>query len=128
MGQIDPGKLAAAGYGEFRPIAPNDTPENRAKNRRVEFHIAGIDGKFPEAATTKIEVPAAALTMPLFLRHFDFVSIGTNDLAELVKHFGPDRAIDVLWWSCRCHYMTRVADAFQLPLERDNVFTPAPKK
>ena len=27
-----------------------------------------------------IEVPAAALTVPLFLRHFDFLSIGTNDL------------------------------------------------
>ena len=29
-----------------------------------------------------IEVPAAALTLPVFLRHFDFVSIGTNDLIQ----------------------------------------------
>jgi len=29
-----------------------------------------------------IEVPAAALTLPIFLRHFDFVSIGTNDLIQ----------------------------------------------
>ena len=29
-----------------------------------------------------IEVPAAALTLPLFLRHFDFLSIGTNDLTQ----------------------------------------------
>ena len=29
-----------------------------------------------------IEVPAAAMTMPLLLRHFDFVSIGTNDLIQ----------------------------------------------
>ena len=29
-----------------------------------------------------IEAPAAALTMPIFLRHFDFVSIGTNDLIQ----------------------------------------------
>ena len=29
-----------------------------------------------------IEVPAAALTMPLLLKHFDFVSIGTNDLIQ----------------------------------------------
>ena len=29
-----------------------------------------------------IEVPAAALTLPLFLKHFDFLSIGTNDLIQ----------------------------------------------
>ncbi len=29
-----------------------------------------------------VEVPAAALTMPMLLRHFDFVSIGTNDLIQ----------------------------------------------
>jgi phosphoenolpyruvate-protein phosphotransferase (PTS system enzyme I) len=29
-----------------------------------------------------VEVPAAALMLPLFLRHFDFVSIGTNDLIQ----------------------------------------------
>ncbi|MDE2402170.1 MAG: phosphoenolpyruvate--protein phosphotransferase [Burkholderiales bacterium] len=29
-----------------------------------------------------IEVPAAALTLPIFLRHFDFLSIGTNDLIQ----------------------------------------------
>jgi len=29
-----------------------------------------------------IEVPAAALILPAFLRHFDFVSIGTNDLIQ----------------------------------------------
>jgi phosphoenolpyruvate-protein phosphotransferase (PTS system enzyme I) len=29
-----------------------------------------------------IEVPAAALTIPLFLRHFDYLSIGTNDLIQ----------------------------------------------
>ncbi len=40
----------------------------------------------------------------------------------LVRHFGAERALDVVWWTCRCHYMTRVADAFQLPLEKENVF------
>ena len=29
-----------------------------------------------------IEVPAAALILPAFLRHFDFVSLGTNDLIQ----------------------------------------------
>lgn len=36
---IDPNKIEAVGYGENNPIAPNDTAENRAKNRRVEFLI-----------------------------------------------------------------------------------------
>ena len=34
---VDPHRLTATGYGELLPIAPNDTPENRARNRRVEF-------------------------------------------------------------------------------------------
>jgi alkylhydroperoxidase family enzyme len=48
--------------------------------------------------------------------------VGPADLEELRRHFGTERALDVVWWACRCHYMTRVADAFQLPLERENVF------
>jgi len=35
----DPSKLSASGCGEYRPIAPNDTPEGRARNRRIEFVI-----------------------------------------------------------------------------------------
>jgi hypothetical protein len=45
-----------------------------------------------------------------------------RDFQDLVRHFGRERAVDVLWWVCHCHYMTCVADAFQLPLESTNVF------
>lgn len=38
---IDPYRLRSKGYGETAPIAPNDTAENKAKNRRVEFKILG---------------------------------------------------------------------------------------
>ncbi|MCF7740264.1 MAG: flagellar motor protein MotB [Candidatus Marinimicrobia bacterium] len=34
---VPPEKLIAAGFSEYHPIAPNDTPTNRQKNRRVEF-------------------------------------------------------------------------------------------
>jgi chemotaxis protein MotB len=37
--KIKPERLSGAGYGEYHPVAPNDTPENRAKNRRVEIMI-----------------------------------------------------------------------------------------
>jgi chemotaxis protein MotB len=36
---VKPERMAATGYGEFRPIVPNDTPEHRQQNRRVEFVI-----------------------------------------------------------------------------------------
>ena len=36
---IEASRMQTAGYGATRPIAPNDTSENRAKNRRVEITI-----------------------------------------------------------------------------------------
>ena len=36
---VDPHRLGAVGYGEFRPIAENSTPEGRAKNRRIAITI-----------------------------------------------------------------------------------------
>jgi chemotaxis protein MotB len=36
---VPAGMLSAAGYGEFDPIAPNDTPDNQAKNRRIEIAL-----------------------------------------------------------------------------------------
>jgi outer membrane protein OmpA-like peptidoglycan-associated protein len=34
---IDSSRMETEGAGEGQPVAPNDTPENKAKNRRVEF-------------------------------------------------------------------------------------------
>lgn len=34
---VAPNRLTATGYADLLPVAPNDSPENRAKNRRVEF-------------------------------------------------------------------------------------------
>ncbi len=38
-----PSKISAVGYGEYRPVAPNDTYENKAKNRRVDIVILNED-------------------------------------------------------------------------------------
>ena len=34
-----PSRLAAAGFGEFRPVDPADTDEARAQNRRIELKL-----------------------------------------------------------------------------------------
>ena len=36
---MQPETLSAAGYGEFDPVAANDTAEGKAKNRRIEITL-----------------------------------------------------------------------------------------
>lgn len=36
---LAPERFSISGYGEYQPIAPNDTAENRSKNRRVDIVI-----------------------------------------------------------------------------------------
>lgn len=37
---VDPSRLSYASFGQFRPIASNETAEGRAENRRVEIHFS----------------------------------------------------------------------------------------
>ncbi|AEI62819.1 OmpA/MotB family protein [Corallococcus macrosporus] len=37
---VDPTFLSAAGYGQYQPIAANDSAENRSLNRRIEIVLA----------------------------------------------------------------------------------------
>jgi chemotaxis protein MotB len=56
---VDPHRLGAVGYGEFRPIADNATPEGRAKNRRIAITILS-----EELAGSDV-VPTAARHVPV---------------------------------------------------------------
>ncbi len=47
--RIPPERLAAAGFAEYRPVAPNTTAEGRAQNRRIEIILAPM----PPALATK---------------------------------------------------------------------------
>lgn len=40
---VNPVFLSAEGYSEYRPVAPNDTDENKAKNRRIEIVLIPLD-------------------------------------------------------------------------------------
>ncbi|MFA9563783.1 MAG: OmpA family protein, partial [Acidimicrobiales bacterium] len=39
---IDPGKFEVIGKGETDPVAPNDTPEGRQQNRRIEVQLVNL--------------------------------------------------------------------------------------
>lgn len=42
---VDCKRLLPVGFGGTKPVAANDTPENKAKNRRVEFVNAALRGR-----------------------------------------------------------------------------------
>jgi chemotaxis protein MotB len=46
---FDPKKISVAGYGQYRPIADNATPEGRKANRRVDLVIVATRSAHPAA-------------------------------------------------------------------------------
>lgn len=58
--QFDPSRVSALGYGEFRPIASNDDPEGRARNRRVDLIVLADKSAEPTAARNAPSVLATA--------------------------------------------------------------------
>lgn len=65
---VDAKRLAVVGFGEEKPLGPNDTEANREKNRRTEFKIWEIDGQLTETAKAdtgpKGATPAATPATP----------------------------------------------------------------
>ena len=51
---LDPSHLIAAGYGEYHPVAPNDTEEGRAQNRRIDIVLVPLDVAVPASAQTPL--------------------------------------------------------------------------
>jgi len=58
---VDPHRLGALGYGEFRPVADNATPEGRARNRRIAITI--LSEELAGADTAPPAVPGASTTV-----------------------------------------------------------------
>ncbi|MEJ7932132.1 phosphoenolpyruvate--protein phosphotransferase [Ramlibacter sp. AN1015] len=80
--------LRAAAHGKVNMLVPMlaHLSEIRQTRALLEFARAELDHRGvaygPVALGAMIEIPAAALTIRTFLKHFDFLSIGTNDLTQ----------------------------------------------
>ncbi len=59
---VDPRRVGAVGYGEYRPIADNSTPEGRARNRRIAVTILPDELAAADAAPAR--KPAATTNSP----------------------------------------------------------------
>jgi len=69
---VDPRRLGAVGYGEFRPVADNATAEGRARNRRIAITILS-----EELAGADVVTGASTNAVPL-----PAIGLGTNNAAE----------------------------------------------
>lgn len=80
--------LRAAAHGEIHLLIPMlaHASEIRQTLSLLDFARAELDNRGMAYGVVKvgamIEIPAAALTLRTFLKHFDFLSIGTNDLIQ----------------------------------------------
>ena len=80
--------LRASAYGKVRLLIP--MVAHLSEVRLTLEALSRARAQLTEAGKTfakvevgaMVEVPAAALALPAFLQHFDFVSIGTNDLIQ----------------------------------------------
>jgi hypothetical protein len=94
--------------------------------------VAGMKAEEVDGATRRLAAGVAG--SPEEQAAFDFTrkqamdpaSITDEDIRALERRMGRDKAWHVIWWAARCHYMTKVADAFQFPLEKENPFEAMP--
>jgi chemotaxis protein MotB len=57
---MDPKRLSAAGYADQSPVAPNDSPDNKAKNRRIEITLVPNLDDLPPIDDALKEAPTAS--------------------------------------------------------------------
>ncbi|WP_394788853.1 phosphoenolpyruvate--protein phosphotransferase [Rhodoferax sp.] len=80
--------LRAAAHGQVNLLVPMlaHGSEIRQTLALLDFARAELDNRGvvygPVKLGAMIEIPAAALTLKLFLKYFDFLSVGTNDLIQ----------------------------------------------
>ena len=93
--------------------------------------VAGMTPEDVDATTCRLSLGAGATAeeraaLAFARKQALDPKVTDEDIASLERDLGRDRAWQVVWWASRCHYMTKVADAFQFPLEGENPFEAMP--
>ncbi|MGB4115930.1 MAG: phosphoenolpyruvate--protein phosphotransferase [Polaromonas sp.] len=109
--------LRAAAHGQVNLLVPMLAHLSEIKQTlllidraRVQLDNMGIPYG-PVRLGAMIEIPAAALTLKLFLKYFDFLSIGTNDLIQYTLAIDrADESVAHLYDPCHPAVLRLIAD------------------
>jgi phosphotransferase system enzyme I (PtsI) len=109
--------LRAAAHGQVNLLVPMlaHAREIRQTISMIDHARAQLDNRGQPSGPVKlgamIEVPAAALMLDVFLKHFDFLSIGTNDLIQYTLAIDrADEAVAHLYDACHPAVLKLLAD------------------
>jgi phosphotransferase system enzyme I (PtsI) len=109
--------LRAAVHGQVNLLVPMlaHASEIRQTVSMIDHARAVLDNKGipygPVRLGAMIEIPAAALTLKLFLKYFDFLSIGTNDLIQYTLAIDrADESVSHLYDPCHPAVLRLIAD------------------
>ena len=109
--------LRAAAHGQVNLLVPMlaHASEIRQTLAMIDHARAMLDNKGVPYGHVRlgamIEIPAAALTLKLFLRYFDFLSIGTNDLIQYTLAIDrADESVSHLYDPCHPAVLRLIAD------------------
>ena len=109
--------LRAAAHGRVNLLIPMlaHASEIRQTLAMIDHARAMLDNKGIAYGQVRlgamIEIPAAALTLKLFLKYFDFLSIGTNDLIQYTLAIDrADESVSHLYDPCHPAVLRLIAD------------------
>ena len=109
--------LRAAAHGQVNLLIPmlahgSEIRQTLALLDRARAQLDNLGIPYgPVQLGAMIEVPAAALTLKLFLKHFDFLSIGTNDLIQYTLAIDrTDESVAHLYDPCHPAVLRLIAD------------------
>ena len=109
--------LRAAAHGQVNLLVPMLAHASEIKQTlllldraRVQLNNQGVNYG-PVRLGAMIEIPAAALTLKMFLKYFDFLSIGTNDLIQYTLAIDrADESVAHLYDPCHPAVLRLIAD------------------